>query len=165
MFFGATPTSTPTPGRLDPTNYLDFLRLDKGKILSHHPQNIFYDQANSPKLSTTMAAEKYMETGASALSTHCEITELSEKVAEHAKLGDEETSRYVGPQTIEIDAATNKQLFWKINRRILPIMVVTYFCQSLDKGTLNFASIMGIQKDANLKGQEVCASTFSLKRY
>ena len=27
----------------------------------------------------------------------------------------------------------------------------TYFCQSLDKGTLGFSSIMGIQDDANLK--------------
>jgi MFS family permease len=29
-------------------------------------------------------------------------------------------------------------------------MLGTYFCQSLDKGTLNFASIMNIQEDANL---------------
>jgi len=112
-----------------------------------------------------MATEKDMEAPVSALSTHCEITELSERVAEHAKLGDDETSRYVGPRAMQIDEATNKRLFWKINRRILPIMVVTYFCQSLDKGTLNFASIMGIQKDANLKGQEVCPLAFFLKRY
>jgi hypothetical protein len=56
---------------------------------------------------------------------------------------------------IEIDAATNKRLFWKITRRILVIQVVTYFCQSLDKGILNYASIMGIKTDAHLVGQEV----------
>lgn len=56
---------------------------------------------------------------------------------------------------IQIDEATNKRLFWKISRRILVIQVITYFCQSLDKGVLNYASIMGIKDDANLKGQEV----------
>lgn len=33
-------------------------------------------------------------------------------------------------------------------------MLGTYFCQSLDKGTLGFSSIMGIQEDANLVGQD-----------
>lgn len=33
-------------------------------------------------------------------------------------------------------------------------MLGTYFCQSLDKGTLGFASIMGIQTDAHLVGQD-----------
>ncbi|KAJ5679912.1 hypothetical protein N7462_008156 [Penicillium macrosclerotiorum] len=55
---------------------------------------------------------------------------------------------------IDIDPATNRQLFWKITRRILVIQVITYFCQSLDKGILNYASIMGIKKDAHLVGQE-----------
>jgi hypothetical protein len=67
---------------------------------------------------------------------------------------DNETARYAGAP-IEIDKKTNKRLFWMVNRRILFIMLGTYFCQSLDKGTLNFASIMGIKDDARLKGQEV----------
>jgi hypothetical protein len=33
-------------------------------------------------------------------------------------------------------------------------MLGTYFCQSLDKGTLGFSSIMGIRKDAHLVGQD-----------
>lgn len=53
-----------------------------------------------------------------------------------------------------IDEATNKKLFWTVNKRILICMLGTYFCQSLDKGTLGFASIMGIIDDAGLKGQE-----------
>lgn len=56
---------------------------------------------------------------------------------------------------IDIDAATDRRLFWKITRRILVIQVITYFCQSLDKGILNYASIMGIKTDAHLVGQEV----------
>ncbi|RAL08856.1 putative MFS transporter [Aspergillus homomorphus CBS 101889] len=53
-----------------------------------------------------------------------------------------------------LDEATNKRLFWKITRRILVIQVITYFCQSLDKGILNYASIMGIKADAHLVGQQ-----------
>jgi hypothetical protein len=33
-------------------------------------------------------------------------------------------------------------------------MLGTYFCQALDKGTLSFSSIMGIQKDTHLVGQQ-----------
>ncbi|KAK4062352.1 hypothetical protein Trihar35433_9173 [Trichoderma harzianum] len=95
-----------------------------------------------------MAASKDME--ASPQATHQEVPGISEKSLD----GDEETSRYVDGPGIEIDKATNKRLFWKINRRILVIQLVTYFCQSLDKGTLNFASIMGIKTDAHLVGQQ-----------
>lgn len=33
-------------------------------------------------------------------------------------------------------------------------MVATYFLQALDKGTLSFTSIMGIQEDLNLQGPQ-----------
>ena len=80
---------------------------------------------------------------------------------------DEQVARYAAESPIDIDAATNKRLFWKINRRVLVIMLVTYFCQSLDKGTLGFASIMGIKTDAHLVGQEVSCEleeVFSCRR-
>lgn len=41
--------------------------------------------------------------------------------------------------------------------RILTVMVFTYFIQALDKGTMSFASIMGIIDDAHLVGQQVGA--------
>lgn len=53
-----------------------------------------------------------------------------------------------------IDDKTNKKLFWTVNRRVLVCMLGTYFCQSLDKGTLGFASVMHIQTDANLVGTQ-----------
>ncbi|KAK2604212.1 hypothetical protein N8I77_007160 [Diaporthe amygdali] len=64
------------------------------------------------------------------------------------------TAQYAGHEAIYIDENTNRQLFWKINKRILACMLGTYFCQALDKGTLSFSSIMGIQKDTNLVGQQ-----------
>ena len=87
-----------------------------------------------------------------ATSKHVEYCE--QDLEKPAASGDDETARYASAPT-EIDEKTNKRLFWMVNRRVLFIMLGTYFCQSLDKGTLNFASIMGIKDDANLKGQEV----------
>ncbi|RYO88592.1 hypothetical protein DL766_007235 [Monosporascus sp. MC13-8B] len=69
-------------------------------------------------------------------------------------IGDEETARYAGREATYIDEKTNKELFWTVNRRILACMLGTYFCQSLDKGTLGFSSVMNIREDANLQGPE-----------
>lgn len=64
------------------------------------------------------------------------------------------TAAYAGEAAATIDEKTNKKLFWTVNKRILACMLGTYFCQSLDKGTLGFASVMNIKEDANLQGQE-----------
>lgn len=87
--------------------------------------------------------------------THVEEAPVSHPVSKYADRVDDETARYAEGDPIHVDEATNKRLFWKINKRILPVMLLTYFCQSMDKGTLNFSSIMGIKKDAHLVGQEV----------
>ncbi|KAJ6539196.1 major facilitator superfamily domain-containing protein [Mycena capillaripes] len=70
---------------------------------------------------------------------------------------DAEVAQFFAAQVHEpvvIDEETNKRLRWMVHRRVLVVMVVTYFAQTLDKGTLNFASIMGIIKDTNLHGQQ-----------
>ncbi|GKT62321.1 allantoate permease [Colletotrichum tofieldiae] len=74
-------------------------------------------------------------------------------VLEHQE-GDKMTNEYAGTQAIYVDEKTNRELFWVVNRRILACMLGTYFCQSLDKGTLGFASVMNIRQDANLVGQQ-----------
>jgi len=86
---------------------------------------------------------------------HVEVSEQQDYEKTTTTPGDNETAKYTAGAPTEIDAKTNRKLFWMVNRRVLFIMLGTYFCQSLDKGTLNFASIMGIKEDANLKGQEV----------
>ncbi|KAF7670606.1 mfs general substrate transporter [Alternaria burnsii] len=97
---------------------------------------------------------KELEAGVNTANHHETNDSTSKEAVLHTEAVDEDTLRYTTGPPIEIDAATNRRLFWKLNRRILVIQLVTYFCQSLDKGTLNFASIMGIQKDAKLAGQE-----------
>ena len=101
---------------------------------------------------------KQVEAGVD-VANHHETNDMTSKEATlYPDAVDEDTMRYTTGPPIQIDAATNRRLFWKLNRRILAIQLVTYFCQSLDKGTLNFASVMGIQEDANLVGQEVILS-------
>ena len=100
-------------------------------------------------ISNSMAAPdlKELDDRHTPVSNHAELgCELEQPVGD----GDKETHRYATGSGIEMDEATDKRLFWKINRRILIIQLITYFCQSLDKGTLNFASIMGIETDAHL---------------
>jgi hypothetical protein len=65
-----------------------------------------------------------------------------------------QTAAYAGTTGAFIDDKTNSALFWTVNKRILACMLGTYFCQSLDKGTLGFSSIMGIRKEAHLVGQD-----------
>ncbi|KAF7588122.1 hypothetical protein BBP40_006155 [Aspergillus hancockii] len=67
---------------------------------------------------------------------------------------DRELQEYAGQGQVEIDEATNKRLKTMIDRRVLVIMIFTYFLQALDKGTMSFASIMGIREDNKLKSQE-----------
>ncbi|EPQ25629.1 uncharacterized protein PFL1_06809 [Pseudozyma flocculosa PF-1] len=57
-------------------------------------------------------------------------------------------------QSVIITPEENKRLLRKIDKRVLVIMLGTYFAQSLDKGTLAFAAIMGIRKDLHLVGQQ-----------
>lgn len=57
---------------------------------------------------------------------------------------------------VVVSEEDNKRLKKLIDRRILVIMICTYFLQALDKGTMSFASIMGIKTDAHLEdGQKV----------
>ncbi|KAI6087345.1 putative MFS transporter [Hypoxylon rubiginosum] len=76
-----------------------------------------------------------------------------ERVTNHIDR-DDEIAAYATETAVHIDEETDKKLFWTVNKRILACMLGTYFCQSLDKGTLGFASVMNIKQDANLQGQE-----------
>ncbi|GAB1196565.1 major facilitator superfamily domain-containing protein [Aspergillus pseudonomiae] len=67
---------------------------------------------------------------------------------------DNELQEYANRGRVEIDEATSRMLRRKIDRRVLVIMILTYFLQALDKGTMSFASIMGIREDNNLHGQQ-----------
>ncbi|EKD16952.1 uncharacterized protein L3040_006238 [Drepanopeziza brunnea f. sp. 'multigermtubi'] len=85
---------------------------------------------------------------------HVERREYGGKDATDFNQVDKEVAKYTSDVRIDIDEATNSRLKKLINRRVLVIMIITYFLQALDKGTISFASIMGIQKDTGLVGQQ-----------
>lgn len=68
---------------------------------------------------------------------------------------DKELAKYANAARIDITPEENKRLKKMIDRRVLAIMIITYFIQALDKGTMSFAAIMGIRTDLNLHGQQV----------
>ncbi|KAH8896338.1 MFS general substrate transporter [Thozetella sp. PMI_491] len=78
----------------------------------------------------------------------------AEKLAAANDRIDKEIAEYAGASSIQIDEATNKRLRNLIDRRVLVVMIVTYFMQALDKGTISFVSIMGFNQDTGLQGQQ-----------
>jgi len=81
--------------------------------------------------------------------------ETPEKNHTNYNLVDNEVAKYATDGAIEIDTATNKRLKKMIDKRILVVMMITYLIQTIDKGALSFASIMGIMEDAHLADNQV----------
>ncbi|KAK3305253.1 general substrate transporter [Chaetomium strumarium] len=67
---------------------------------------------------------------------------------------DKELAQYVSDAAIEISDEENTRLRRLIDKRVLLIMIATYFLQAIDKGTMSFASIMGIVEDTGLEGPD-----------
>ncbi|KAH0597480.1 hypothetical protein MHUMG1_04858 [Metarhizium humberi] len=67
---------------------------------------------------------------------------------------DKELAKYICDARITITPEKNHELRRKIDRRILAVMISTYFLQAIDKGTMSFASIMGIRDDTHLSKQD-----------
>ncbi|TVY81915.1 putative transporter [Lachnellula suecica] len=63
---------------------------------------------------------------------------------------DKEVAKYASEVPIDISPEENSRLKRKIDKRVLSIMVFTYFLQALDKGTLSFTSIMGLRTDLHI---------------
>ncbi|KAK6909677.1 hypothetical protein L486_00676 [Kwoniella mangroviensis CBS 10435] len=70
-----------------------------------------------------------------------------------AIVADTAAADYVDSSII-ITEEENLRLRRKIYKHLLPVMCVAYITQSLDKGTLGSASIMGWQKDVGAVGQD-----------
>lgn len=67
---------------------------------------------------------------------------------------DKEVAKYASDVAVDISPETNARLKRQIDKRVLSIMIFTYFLQTLDKGTLSFTSIMGLPDDTHLHGQQ-----------
>ena len=58
-----------------------------------------------------------------------------------------------GPPLV-LDEATNRRLLRKIDWHLLPIMCFVYGLNFLDKTTLSYASITGLQQDIHISGAQ-----------
>lgn len=58
-----------------------------------------------------------------------------------------------GPPLV-LDEATNRRLLRKIDWHLLPIMCFVYGLNFLDKTTLSYASITGLQQDIHISGAD-----------
>lgn len=54
----------------------------------------------------------------------------------------------------DVSAAENKHIVKKIDLRLLPILLLIYFLQQLDKSALSYSSVFGLLEDAHLVGQQ-----------
>lgn len=63
---------------------------------------------------------------------------------------DKELAKYVAGEAVAIPKERSDELRKKIDRRVLIVMILTYFLQAIDKGTISFASIMGLPDDTGM---------------
>ncbi|KAJ2984771.1 hypothetical protein NUW58_g5888 [Xylaria curta] len=68
----------------------------------------------------------------------------------HLDRVDKEIAKYASQARVDISPEENVRLRKLIDRRVLVVMIATYFLQAIDKGTLSFSSIMGLPKDTGL---------------
>lgn len=80
------------------------------------------------------------------------VPEDIEEKGERADYGkvDSEVAKYSSSAQVVISPEDNVRLRKLIDRRVLVVMVTTYFLQAIDKGTLSFSSIMGLPKDTGM---------------
>jgi hypothetical protein len=67
---------------------------------------------------------------------------------------DDNYQLYKDGRGVEADPAELKRVLRKIDLRIIPILFVTYMLQYLDKNSINFSSVYGLQKGTHLQGQQ-----------
>jgi hypothetical protein len=67
---------------------------------------------------------------------------------------DDNYELYKHGKDLETDPAEYKRVLRKIDLRIMPILFVTYMLQYLDKNSINFSSVYGLQTGTHLVGQD-----------
>ncbi|KAN0094257.1 MFS general substrate transporter [Hyaloscypha variabilis] len=67
---------------------------------------------------------------------------------------DDNYELYKSMRGVAIDPLEAKKVSRKVDLRILPLLMTTYFLQYLDKNSINIASVYGLDKDTHLEGQD-----------
>jgi len=53
-----------------------------------------------------------------------------------------------------IQDVNEKRIIHKVDRHILPLLFAAYFLQFMDKVVLNYANVMGLQRDLGMTGNQ-----------
>ncbi|KFY21907.1 hypothetical protein V493_06998 [Pseudogymnoascus sp. VKM F-4281 (FW-2241)] len=77
-----------------------------------------------------------------------------DEISTAIKHRDDNYELYKASRDLETDPAEVKRVLRKVDYRIVPILVITYMLQYLDKNSINFASVYGLKDGTNLKGQD-----------
>ena len=74
----------------------------------------------------------------------------------HADYGkiDKELAKYTADTRIDISPEESTRLRKLIDKRVLLVMILTYFIQAVDKGTISFAAIMGLPEETGLADEK-----------
>lgn len=102
-----------------------------------------------------MASDKKNEDGDVGIDTRSPSIDnvLDEKAPPVAADARQLYELYHRSDDAEVDPSESKKVLRKIDKRILPMLFVTYFLQYLDKSGINYASVYGLQKGTHLHGQ------------
>ena len=99
--------------------------------------------ATSDKVNVNVDVEK--DTIAEEKAVHGALEKHAHDQDEAMKAVDE-----MNGELVEVDEQTSKRLLRTIDRHLMPIMCMVYAMNYLDKTSLSYASVMGIQKDIHL---------------
>lgn len=83
-------------------------------------------------------------------------TETIEAVGNEKYAGKDKAAQFLkdAGHSVVVSPEDNKRLLRKIDLAILPIILIIYCLQSLDKTALSYASVFGLIKDTHLVGHE-----------
>ena len=98
--------------------------------------------------------EKKEETSIQPVPSHAQSMEVVGVVKDlrHADAALEflRTEGFASPMSAEDE----KRLRSKIDWRVVPLMLATYLLQYLDKTLVNYANVMGLQRDTHITGDQ-----------
>ncbi|KAK3116415.1 hypothetical protein LTR53_003208 [Teratosphaeriaceae sp. CCFEE 6253] len=67
---------------------------------------------------------------------------------------DETYALYKQDEALPLDPHEASKVLRRIDLHLIPLLFLTYMLQYLDKSSINFASVFGIQKGTHLHGQQ-----------
>jgi hypothetical protein len=98
----------------------------------------------SPQDQEKSRVSNQIETEEHAIGGGGDDDDVSKKDHAHYEKIDKEVAKYAGAEAVYISPEESSRLRKMIDKRVLVIMITTYFLQAIDKGTLSFAYVVSL---------------------